>query len=158
VLGTVCGFADLPNCPRQAAQKGSKNVPVHEYAKGTSNTGLRAHIRKYHAKAYIEVCEKNGWHIVIPELQKKPTQSQLDSHLHPVVKKGERKQFTKDHFLKALVDFIVADDQVCRVVTFSHRSSEPVEKSQSINVIECKEFHALLLLMKAELEDSDIPH
>jgi hypothetical protein len=133
VLGTVCGFADLPNCPRQAAQKGSKNVPVHEYAKGTSNTGLRAHICKYHAKAYIEVCEKNGWHIVIPELQKKPTQSQLDSHLHPVVKKGKRKQFTKDHFLKALVDFIVADDQVRRVVTEALSLSRNPSPSMSLN-------------------------
>ena len=30
--------------------------------------------------------------------------------------------------------------------------------SQSINVIECPEFRALLLLLRGELKDSDIPH
>jgi hypothetical protein len=103
---------------RQAKQNGSKNIPDHEYAKGTSNTGLRAHIRKYHAKAYVEACEKNGWDIVIAELQKKPTQTQLDPHLRPGVKKGDRKRFTGENFLNALVDFIAADDQVSTITPY----------------------------------------
>jgi hypothetical protein len=103
---------------RQAKQDGGKGIPDHEYAKGTSNTGLRAHIRKYHAKAYVEVCEKNGWDIVIAELQKKPTQTQLDPHLRPGVKKGDRKRFTGENFLNALVDFISADDQVSTIIPY----------------------------------------
>jgi hypothetical protein len=98
---------------RQADQKGSKNVPDYVYAKGTLNTSLWVHICKYHAKAYVDACEKNGWDITIPELQKKLTQTQVNSHLHPLAKKGKRKYFMKDNFLDALVDFIVADDRVC---------------------------------------------
>jgi hypothetical protein len=103
---------------RQAKQDGGKTVPDHEYVKGTSNTSLHVHIRKYHAKAYVEVCEKNGWDIVIAELQKKSTQTQLDPHLHPGVKKGDRKCFTGENFLNALVDFISADDQVSTIILY----------------------------------------
>ncbi|KIK14878.1 hypothetical protein PISMIDRAFT_16959 [Pisolithus microcarpus 441] len=47
--------------------------------------------------------------------------------------------FSLPIFQKFLVNFIIADDQ-------------------SLNVIECKEFHRLVLLLRDDLKDSNIPH
>ena len=47
--------------------------------------------------------------------------------------------FTRTAFHQALINFIVADDQ-------------------SINVIECWEFRDLILLLRSDLDDKDIPH
>ncbi|TFK25333.1 hypothetical protein FA15DRAFT_590673, partial [Coprinopsis marcescibilis] len=48
-------------------------------------------------------------------------------------------EFSDETFINALVDFIVADDQ-------------------SLNVVESVFFHQLLLLLRSELLDKDIPH
>jgi len=65
-------------------------------------------------------------------------QSTLDSSLQDVSLSG-RPVFTRAALVRALINFVVADDQ-------------------SINVIECREFRDLLLLLRSDLQDKDIPH
>ena len=67
-----------------------------------------------------------------------------------------REDFNERNFHKRLVDFIVADDQVClhhmAFGLFTDLSSK------SIRLVECREFRDLLLLLRSDLRDSMIPH
>jgi hypothetical protein len=75
-------------------------------------------------------------------------------------KSQSRKPFTQEGFEDAIIDFIVADDQVCIdllcdplvpfILILIHY--------QSLNVIECPELRSIFLMLREELQDSDIPH
>lgn len=57
-----------------------------------------------------------------------------------------------------LVKFIVEYDEVCNIV---HSCSVPLIVApicQAINVVECPAFRRLLLVLRQDLQDSDIPH
>jgi hypothetical protein len=66
-----------------------------------------------------------------------------------------RPAFSQQTFLHYLINFVVSDDQVhCirfDVFFYSHYHS------QSINVIECREFCDLLLVLHEDLQEKDIP-
>ena len=64
--------------------------------------------------------------------------------------------FSQSQLLKALVNFIVADDQV-RFMPYQYIAVNHIT-FQSINIVECHEFHDLLLLLREDLQDKDIPH
>jgi hypothetical protein len=66
-----------------------------------------------------------------------------------------RPAYNRETFLAALVRFIVTDDQVSTLLLVD-RIRLIIFKS--INVIECPEFRDLLLLLKEDLKDTDIPH
>jgi len=67
-----------------------------------------------------------------------------------------RPPFSQSQLLKALVNFIVADDQVWSMphqyIAINHITL------QSMNIVECREFRNLLLLLREDLQDKDIPH
>ena len=67
-----------------------------------------------------------------------------------------RTPFSAGQLLNAMVNFIVANNQVssmtCQYYTTNHIVFE------SINVVECCEFRDLLLLLREDLIDKDIPH
>lgn len=48
------------------------------------------------------------------------------------------------------------DDQVCMICLFNANFLYIIE--QALNVIECPEFRDLLLLLRQDLKDSQIPH
>lgn len=73
----------------------------------------------------------------------------------PVDRQSEDK-FTERSFHEHLVAFIVADDQVCKRPN-SHCSLTNFP-CQSLNVVECAEFRALLTLLRSELKEEMIPH
>jgi hypothetical protein len=56
-----------------------------------------------------------------------------------------------------LLNFIVADDQVSLFV-FEVNACRFILCIQSLNVVECQEFRALLLLLWSDLKESMIPH
>ena len=68
-----------------------------------------------------------------------------------------RPAFSRQAFLTHLINFIVADDQVCYDVFKAHHTDVYLV-AQSINVIKCHEFRDLLLLLRDDLKDKDIPH
>ena len=63
---------------------------------------LRDHLEDCHAYEYVGVCKKNGWPIKIKSL----------SGDHKDTIPTVRPHFTMDRLKTALVDWIVADDQV----------------------------------------------
>jgi hypothetical protein len=67
---------------------------------------------------------------------------------------SERQEYSKTAFVDAIVDFVVADDQVCVyfIGIFSNLTC-----IQSINVIESPELRKIFLLLRSELKESDIP-
>lgn len=66
-----------------------------------------------------------------------------------------RPAYSRDGFLTALVRFIVTDDQVS--TPFLGNCTWLID-FQSINVVECPEFRDLLLLLREDFKDTDIPH
>ena len=53
------------------------------------------------------------------------------------------------------MEFIIADDQVRIILHYLCGISDLCY--QSLNVVECPEFHQLLLLLRQDLQDKDIP-
>ncbi|KAF8573715.1 hypothetical protein K439DRAFT_1624859 [Ramaria rubella] len=111
--------------------------PKYIYAKSTGNTSLHVHLQSNHHKEYIKMVEEKGWVNMLPGMQHISDQATLDNHL--VASGSAHPKFSQSTFINALVKFIVEDDQ-------------------SLNVIECQEFHALLLLLCEGLTNDDIPH
>ena len=84
---------------------------VWRYQPKSSITNLRNHLRRMHAKAYFEKCNEKNWPIMIPSLR--PTlmsQTSIEQFAQLGVK--PRLSFSPSQLLSALVNWIVADDQV----------------------------------------------
>jgi hypothetical protein len=95
-----------------------------------------------------------GWKILLPGLvsqAKSQAASATDSQPGEACEK-----FDEATFQRRLVNFIVADDQVCDSQFWFGSSSLTFPKS--LNVIECREFRDLLLLLGNELKETMIPH
>ena len=81
------------------------------YSSKSSTTTLRPHIKKYHLPIYLVEQKAHGWKILLRGLVSQ-ARSQVTSttELH----QGEvRDKFSKAAFHRHLINFIVADDQVC---------------------------------------------
>ena len=92
---------------------GGKPPPrlVWKYQPKSSITNLRDHLRRMHAKAYVEKCNENNWPIMISSLRPALTsQTSIEQFAQPGVK--PRLSFSPSRLLSALVNWIVADDQV----------------------------------------------
>jgi len=69
----------------------------------------------------------------------------------------QRLQFTLEHFVNALAEFIVATDQVYFHFLFYFSLTYYV-CLQPLSIMESKEFRKLLLLLRGSLQEKDIPH
>jgi len=79
-----------------------------EYSYKTTTGVLRAHISKFHEYEYLEACSTNGWPVKIKSLSRGGSSS--SSSAGP-----PRPSFTLARFKHALVNWVVADDQVCKL-------------------------------------------
>jgi hypothetical protein len=119
----------------------------------TSNAPLRGHLEKYHTDEYVQVCKDNRWPALLPKLWQKITEASIGSSSDP---DGQpHPKFSRQTFLHHIINFIVADDQVCLNIFETYLAC--LLPIQSINVIECPEFRDLLLLLRQDLRDKDIP-
>ncbi|KAI6111673.1 hypothetical protein EDD16DRAFT_1521874 [Pisolithus croceorrhizus] len=139
------------------------------YSKSTAMTTLHLHIKRFHLCDYLDLALQEGrdWPIQLKvmkectvkgySLQELKSLVEKGIHLkslppHPVGStsnpgsgtagadnRGSTPPFSFAMFHKLLVNFIVTDDQ-------------------SLHVIECEEFWCLLLLLKNDLKDNNIPH
>ena len=92
----------------------------------------------------------------LPKLKKEKEASLIASRSQdPSGQVRPRKPFSPETFLQVLISFVVVDDQV-RCAVFSILLL--LILFQSINVMECPEFRNLLLLLRPDLADKDIPH
>ena len=78
------------------------------YGNCTGNTNLRNHLYKVHDKAYNKAIQENDWKYPLS------TQTKYSSATGDPcdVQKWVLPRFSEETFLKYLVRFIVADDQV----------------------------------------------
>jgi hypothetical protein len=90
--------------------KHKEHVKVN-FSHTTSNTSLRPHLEKYHVDLYMRLAKERGWEIFLPGYRSQArSQAASDasaSQVPPVV------QFSEERFQQYLLNFIVADDQVC---------------------------------------------
>lgn len=84
------------------------------YSSKSSTTTLRPHIEKYHLPIYLVEQKARGWKILLPGLVSQArSQATSTTELH----QGEvRDKFSEAAFHRHLINFIVADDQVCFLV------------------------------------------
>ena len=85
------------------------NVHLHHHAVSTATGTLRNHLNKSHREEYDRACAQNGWknYLVDADVQKAAKAKEI-------TQVAKRESFTMDGFLKHIVKFIVADDQVSR--------------------------------------------
>src|SRR5215469_3911563 len=125
-------------------------VANHAFSPFTSNTTLQLHLDKYHHKAYTAFCEVNNCSNQLP------SQKALVGKLNQT-DTGPRPKYSPAQLLKAIVDFIIADDQVSAGSLWTFFLLLTLKQSQSMNVVECPEFRNLILLMNSNTRDVDIP-
>jgi hypothetical protein len=101
----------------------------------------------------MEVCKKNGWTMMLTK-ERAAQAASAASNVDPIIE-DSCPTYSREGFLAALVRFIVTDDQVS---TPSLVNCTWLIDFQSINVVECPEFRDLLLLLREDFKDTDIPH
>ena len=137
-----------------------------DYAPSTTTGTLRGHIEKWHLLEYIEIAldPQRDWQILVSGVKKALKLGYSLDGLKDIVKQngnlnnlsppptnstapedGASKKranippFSLSSLHQHLVEFIVADDQ-------------------ALNIVECNEFRRLLLFLREDLKDTDIPH
>jgi hypothetical protein len=86
--------------------------PNHNYKFSplTANGSLQNHLEKFHKEEYLELCTRNKWHNLLPKPRRDDTvetsigQNTTDYRPRP--------QFSRQAFLKHIINFVVADNQV----------------------------------------------
>ncbi|KAJ7463230.1 hypothetical protein FB451DRAFT_463925, partial [Mycena latifolia] len=114
------------------------------FSGSTSSGVLRKHLYENHLDAWVEGCDKLKITIkakeAIKHVEEYRNRKQHTTGTAPNPKpETKRTAFSQEAFVDAIVEFIVGDDQ-------------------SINVVENKELRAIFLMLRSELQDSDIPH
>lgn len=129
----------------------------YEYSQKTSTTSLRPHVEKYHLELYKTLAKQKGWKILLPGLLSQ-ARSQATNE---ATSQGERPdKFDERTFHQHLLNFIVADDQVCPHLIFLclQCSCMCFPTLKSLNLVECREFRLLLLLLRNDLKEAMLPH
>jgi len=83
----------------------------YKFSVKSSTTTLRPHIERYHLPIYMVQQKAHGWKILLPGLV---SQAKSEAVAAVAQSQGElRPSFDEATFQRLLVNFIVADDQVC---------------------------------------------
>ncbi|KAF7327405.1 HAT family dimerization domain-containing protein [Mycena kentingensis (nom. inval.)] len=117
---------------------------IASYGKTTATGPLRDHLAREHLAPWVDFCDKFGYKItagkeILPLVEK--YRREKAGHGEHIVE-GEERTFPPFN-TDLLVDYIATF--VC-------------DNDQSINVVENRAFRDILLFMRSELKDSDIPH
>jgi hypothetical protein len=86
---------------------------VHHHALSTATSTLRNHLGKAHRADYDQICAQNGWKNNLAEAEKQKAET-----AKTVAQVATREQFSVEGLLKRIARFIVADDQVGRLLFF----------------------------------------
>ena len=98
----------------------------------TGNSSLRSHLESIHKEEYLQLCRVNGWEIMLPKMRKAAETENSGTGDRGSGDGPPRPQFSQDQFLKSLVNFIVADDQV-RSIPLQYSTPNIITCSQSIS-------------------------
>ena len=83
----------------------------YSYSLNTSNTSLWNHLDSRHREKYLQACEDNNWKNQLPSAKKS-----VNLERPPGLPVHIRIPFSQKALLDHLVSFIVADDQVSRLL------------------------------------------
>jgi hypothetical protein len=102
----ICCHTNAKSISRAKAEANEDaHLPNFTYSVKTANNNLRKHIEKWHAEEFRQVAAQKQWKFQLPHDKKSAP---------PTKNAGGREQFSPEQFMAKLVNFIVADDQVCR--------------------------------------------
>jgi hypothetical protein len=128
---------------------------VRGYSKTTSTGTLRKHLYMSHPQLWVSECKRLGLTIRAKEALGAIAAFQ-DTRGEPHTQ--SRQRFTQEGFINAIAEFIIANDQVCSICLLFCFNLTYNAYLQPISIVEAKEFRSLLLLLKGDLQDKDIPH
>lgn len=138
-------------------------VDVASYSNTTSTTVMRKHLAENHLSAWVDGCDRLNIKISASRnIQKDIDSFRWQTQNQPLGETDEeanpsRAQYSPEAFVDAIMEFIVADDQVCFLWSL-HSSIYSNMFYQSLNVIESPELRKIFLMLRHELRDNDIPH
>ena len=98
----------------------------------TGNSSLRSHLESIHKEEYLQLCRVNGWEIMLPKMRKEAGIETSGTGDRGSGDGPPRPPFSQDQFLKSLVNFIVADDQV-HSIPLQYSAPNNITCSQSIS-------------------------
>ena len=91
-----------------------------EYAYTSGYSSLRVHLEIGHRVEYLRLCKENGWKNQLPSVKLDASLAASQSQDPSGQGLRPRQPFSKDAFMRHLIAFIVADDQVgCAAVSVS---------------------------------------
>src|SRR5258708_4652146 len=129
----------------------------NEFLLNTSTTSLHPHLEKHHLELYMTLVKEKGWvNKLLGCRAKTHTRSQMSNQT--ATSQGERPTiYDEANFHQLLLKFIVVDNQVCSHC-FILMSNMLMQTFQSLNVVECHEFHELFHYLQPNLKESMVPH
>ena len=138
------------------------HIKVRPFSKATGTTVLRNHLASEHVASWVDTCDKFKIPIkaqvaqkAVNDYRQKRGQPQAPSNGSQVPPPPIH-EYSREAFVDAIVEWIVADDQVCLLSLF-HIINLLHYDSQSLNVIENLHLRAIFLMLREELRDEDIP-
>lgn len=86
---------------------------IHDFAKGTGTTSLRKHLANEHIETWISICDKQNIKITATSIAKHVAAYRTEHGETTEPNYTTRQKFSKEGFVDAIVEWMVADDQVC---------------------------------------------
>jgi hypothetical protein len=129
---------------------------VATFSTKTGTSTLRKHLATEHTHDWITTCDEKNINIKaaahIQELI-----AEYRNEQHHAGEGRTRVPFSKEAFVDAIMEFIIADDQV-NIYGYGYRGLLIIIiLSKSLNVIESPKLRNIFLMLRRELKDSDIP-
>ncbi|OBZ73258.1 hypothetical protein A0H81_06727 [Grifola frondosa] len=129
----ICTF-----CEQQYASNPTYRK-ARPFGSNTSTGTLRHHLAERHLDEWLTACDSLDLTIRAKEVQPRIAEYRRRHGAQPSdTSEKQRMPFSQEMFVDAIVEFIIADDQ-------------------SLNVVESPQLRAIFLLLREDLQDSDIP-
>ena len=136
------------------------------YSAGTATGTLRGHIAKWHLIEYLEIASNPNrqWRIQLSNVEVAIGLGYTFNELKEIAKKDGKLNNLLPHSTNSTPPNNAASKNWANILLFSlpqlhkHLVDFIVVDDQSLNILECKEFQHLLLFLREDLEDTDIPH
>ena len=82
------------------------------FSPNTGNATLQLHLERHHTDEYVRICGEKGWPIKLTKMRQEQT---AEVSIGQADTQGSlpRPKFSRQTFLRHIINFIIADDQVC---------------------------------------------
>lgn len=136
------------------------------YSANTATGTLRGHIAKWHLVEYLEIASnpKRQWRIQLSSVEDALHLGYTFDELKEIAKKDGKLNNLPPRSTNCTIPDDTAPKNRADIPSFSlpqlhtHLVNFIVVDDQSLNVVECKEFQHLLLFLREDLKDADVPH